>query len=82
MKSRAIEMLEHRLEERTLQLEFANQARTQLLAANHDLRQPMHALGLFVAQLRGLVCEVEQKQIVDHIDAAVSALSQSGSMKS
>src|SRR6266436_9153098 len=75
MKSRAIETLERRLEERTHQLEFANQARTQLLAASHDLRQPVHALGLFVAQLRGLVCEVEQKRIVDHIDAAVSALS-------
>ena len=55
MKSRTIETLERQLEERTLQLEFANQARTQLLAANHDLRQPMHALGLFVGQLRGLV---------------------------
>ena len=76
MKSRAIETLERQLEERTLQLAFANQTRTQLLAANHDLRQPMHALGLFVAQLRGLVREVEQKQVVDHIDAAVSALSQ------
>jgi CheY-like chemotaxis protein len=68
--------LERQLEERTLQLEFANQTRTQLLAANHDLRQPMQALGLFVGQLRDLVREVEQKQAVDHIDAAVSALSQ------
>src|SRR5260370_32436678 len=74
MKSRTIETLERRLEERAHQLAFANQIRTQLLAASHDLRQPMHALGLFVAQLRGLVCEVEQKRIVDHIDAAVSAL--------
>jgi CheY-like chemotaxis protein len=76
MKSRTIETLERRLEERTYQLAFANQTRTELLAASHDLRQPMHALGLFVAQLRGLVREVEQKQVVDHIDAAVSALSQ------
>ena len=76
MKSRAIETLERRLEERTLQLAFANQTRTQLLAASHDLRQPMHALGLFVAQLRGLIREVEQKQVVDQIDAAASALSQ------
>src|SRR5260370_23413733 len=76
MKSRTIETLERRLEERTHQLAFANQTRTQLLAASHDLRQPMHALGLFAAQLRGLVREVEQKQIVDHIDSALSALSQ------
>jgi CheY-like chemotaxis protein len=75
MKSRTIETLERRLEERTLQLASAEQTRTQLLAANHDLRQPMHALGLFVAQLRSLVREVEQRQVVDHIEAAVSALS-------
>jgi CheY-like chemotaxis protein len=75
MKPQIIERLERRLEERTHQLEFANHARTQLLAASHDLRQPMHALGLFVAQLRGLVREVEQKRIVEHIDAAVSTLS-------
>src|SRR5260370_27590454 len=76
MKSRPIESLERRLEDRDQHLAFANQVQTQLLAENHDLRQPMHALGLFVAQLRGLVREVEQKQIVDHIDAAVFALSQ------
>ena len=76
MKCRTIETLERRLEERTHQLECANQARTQLLAASHDLRQPMHALGLFVAQLRDLVYEVEQKRIVEHIDAAVAALSE------
>jgi CheY-like chemotaxis protein len=75
MKSRNIETLERQVEAYTRQLEFANRARTQLLAASHDLRQPMHALGLFVAQLRGLVCEVEQKRIVEQIDAAASALS-------
>jgi hypothetical protein len=36
----------------------------------------MYALGLFVGQLRGLVREVEQMQVIDQIDAAVSALSQ------
>src|SRR5260370_29598245 len=76
MKSRTIETLERRLEERTQQLALPNEPRTQFLGASHDLRQPMHALGLFAAQLRGLVREVEQKQIVDHIDAALSALSQ------
>src|SRR5260370_26926864 len=76
MKSRTIETLERRLEERAHQLAFANQVRTHILDANHDLRQQIHALGLFVAQRRGLVREVEKKQVIDHIDAAVSALSQ------
>src|SRR5712692_3891596 len=46
--------LEGKVEERTRQLEVANLAKSRFLAAaSHDLRQPLHALGLFVAQLRG-----------------------------
>jgi HAMP domain-containing protein len=41
--------LERKVEERTHQLEEANLAKSRLLAvASHDLRQPLHALGLFV----------------------------------
>jgi CheY-like chemotaxis protein len=76
MKSeRPLKMLERRLEECIQQLEIADQTRTQLLTASHDLRQPMHALALFVAQLRGLVFEVEQARIVEQIAASVAALS-------
>ncbi len=40
------------LAERTRESEFASQARSRFFrAASHDLRQPMQALGLFVAQL-------------------------------
>ena len=43
--------LERKVAERTHQLELANQAKSRFLrAASHDLRQPLHALGLFVAQ--------------------------------
>ena len=46
--------LEGKVEERTRQLEAANQAKSRFVAAaSHDLRQPLHALGLFVAQLHG-----------------------------
>ena len=42
-----------RSQERTHQFELANLAKSRFLAAaSHDLRQPLHALGLFVAQLR------------------------------
>src|SRR5215470_2990173 len=45
--------LERKVQERTHQLELANIAKSRFLAvASHDLRQPLHALGLFVAQLR------------------------------
>jgi CheY-like chemotaxis protein len=42
----------------------------------HDIRQPLHALGLFVAQLRSLTHEVELKHIVEQIDTAVSSLNE------
>ena len=39
--------------------------------ASHDLRQPLHALGLFVAQLRGYVPSIEGRALVERIDGAV-----------
>lgn len=44
--------LEHKVEERTHQLDLANQAKSRFLAAaSHDLRQPMHALNLYLGAL-------------------------------
>ena len=44
---------ETRIAERTHDLAVANEAKTRFLAAaSHDLRQPIHALALFVGQLR------------------------------
>lgn len=64
--------LERKVEERTRQLEIANQAKSRFLAtASHDLRQPLHALGLFVAQLRGRTGAEDRKRIVAGIEAAV-----------
>lgn len=69
--------LERKVEERTRQLEVANQAKSRFLAtASHDLRQPLHALGLFVAQLRGRTGANERKRIVRGIDAALSAMNE------
>jgi HAMP domain-containing protein len=63
--------LERKVEERTQQLELANLAKSRFLAsASHDLRQPLHALGLFVAQLRNRMRADERKQVVDRVDAA------------
>lgn len=67
--------LEHKVEERTRDLALANQAKSRFLAAaSHDLRQPMHALGLFVTQLRSKPLLAEQRRLVDRIDASVLAL--------
>jgi CheY-like chemotaxis protein len=47
-----------------------------LLVASHDLRQPLHALGLFVAQLRDHVHQPDGVRIIEQIDAAVSAMNE------
>src|SRR5204863_2451353 len=63
--------------ERTQQLQAANLAKSRFLAAaSHDLRQPLHALGLFVAQLHGRVHAKERKRIVTRIDAALFAMNE------
>jgi signal transduction histidine kinase/ActR/RegA family two-component response regulator len=69
--------LESKVEERTRQLEAANQAKSRFVAAaSHDLRQPLHALGLFVAQLHGKLRAAERSQIVSRIEDALSAMNE------
>ncbi len=67
--------LEQKVAERTQELEAANRAKTRFLAAaSHDLRQPMHALGLFIAQLRARIHETETLTLVGRVESAVTAL--------
>ncbi len=47
-----------------------------IAAASHDLRQPLHALGLFVAQLRGHMESAEGGRLVERIDVAVRAMNE------
>lgn len=55
--------------------EAANRAKSQLLAAaSHDLRQPLHALGLYVAALSARAREAEWRPLVSHVEAAASVL--------
>ena len=69
--------LERKVEERTRQLELANLAKSRFLAAaSHDLRQPLHALGLFVAQLSGRMGDDEHGRILARIDAALCAMNE------
>ena len=57
------------------QLEAANLAKSRFLAAaSHDLRQPLHALNLFVAQLRTETDQAERSRVAAQIDAAVTAM--------
>jgi CheY-like chemotaxis protein/anti-sigma regulatory factor (Ser/Thr protein kinase) len=55
--------------------EAASLAKTRFLAsASHDLRQPVHALGLFVGALRGYPLDDTPRQLVDRIEDSVSAM--------
>ncbi|MCI0518484.1 MAG: sensor histidine kinase, partial [Woeseiaceae bacterium] len=67
--------LEQKVAERTGELVAANRAKSRFLAAaSHDLRQPMHALGLFVTQLDNRIKDSENRHLTGRIEAAVSAL--------
>src|SRR5258708_4640122 len=62
--------LERKVAERTQELELANAAKSRFLAmASHDLRQPLHALGLFVAQLRTPLKSGERTKTSELVDA-------------
>jgi signal transduction histidine kinase/ActR/RegA family two-component response regulator len=55
--------------------EDASNAKSRFLAAaSHDLRQPVHALSLFVAALRPRVTDGEGARMLDHIDTSVQAM--------
>jgi signal transduction histidine kinase len=59
------------------QLEEANLAKSRFLAAaSHDLRQPLHALNLFVTQLRSEKDPVEKDRVIVRIDAAVTDMNE------
>jgi signal transduction histidine kinase len=55
--------------------ESANRAKSQLLAAaSHDLRQPLHALGLYVAALAAQPGDSAWRELVASVQAAAETL--------
>ena len=55
--------------------EQANVAKSRFLAAaSHDLRQPVHALGMFVSALRARDMDAEARRLVEHVEGSVEAL--------
>ena len=55
--------------------EAANRTKSQLLAAaSHDLRQPLHALGLYIAALAARAGAAEWRPLVGSVQRAVAAL--------
>ncbi len=74
--------LEKRVREATANLtakkimaERANQAKSRFFAAaSHDLRQPLHALSLFVAALKARNAQAETQSLIDNIEASTAAM--------
>lgn len=67
--------LERKVEERTQQLREANMAKSRFLAvASHDLRQPLHALNLFIAQLDGETAPAEQARLKQRISSSIDSM--------
>ncbi|MFD0666755.1 ATP-binding protein [Ramlibacter sp. MAHUQ-53] len=61
--------------EQTYAAQAADQAKTKFLAAaSHDLRQPMHALSMFVAALRQESEPARRDELVERVQSSVTAL--------
>lgn len=56
-------------------VEQASLAKSRFLAsASHDLRQPVHALGMFVGALRSHRLPPRSVALIDHVDTSIGAL--------
>ncbi len=81
--SRSRNELQQRVREATADMaaqkeaaERANIAKSHFLAvASHDLRQPMHAMGLFLAALKEQLQTPDALRIVANLEASVAAMS-------
>ncbi len=70
-----IELATHALREKKDEAEQANLAKSRFLAAaSHDLRQPTHALGLFVSRLAQLPQDRQTSELIGNLDASVRAM--------
>lgn len=63
------------LREKKDEAETATRAKSRFLAAaSHDLRQPTHALGMFVARLAQLRHDTETHALIGNLEASVQAM--------
>ena len=75
LSQRQIEALATRLQAETQRALSLSQSRSRFLAvASHDLRQPVHALALFVSALKLDPPRLEAERIVAHVGHAVDTM--------
>ena len=74
MESRVASVTQE-LREKMEQAESATRAKSKFLAAaSHDLRQPAHALGMFVARQRQLPMDPQMRHLVDQMEVSVQSM--------
>jgi signal transduction histidine kinase/ActR/RegA family two-component response regulator len=72
---RQVEEVTQELRLKKEQAETATLAKSRFLAAaSHDLRQPSHAMGMFVARMGQLPMDGQMRKLVDHLELSVQAL--------
>jgi signal transduction histidine kinase len=70
-----IEQATQALREKKEEAERSSHDKSRFLAvASHDLRQPLHALGLYVAELRRQLSLTPQQHLVEQVEQSVDAL--------
>ena len=75
LMSRRIDEATLALRARTEEAERASLAKSRFLAAaSHDLRQPLHALGLFLSQLAQQDLDARSRQITERLVASTEAM--------
>lgn len=63
------------LRQRKEEAEQATLAKSRFLAsASHDLRQPLHAMGMFIARLRQLPHPPEARELIANVERSVDAM--------
>lgn len=64
------------LREQKEEAERASQDKSHFLAvASHDLRQPLHALGLYIAELQRKATGIDQQHLVRQVERSIESLS-------
>ena len=74
LKNRAESLTRELQRQYEIALDASRSKSTFLAAASHDLRQPVHALGLFMGALRGAKMEPRARQIVRQMETSIAAL--------
>jgi signal transduction histidine kinase/CheY-like chemotaxis protein len=71
----SLKCAEQREHEAALAADSANQAKSRFLAAaSHDLRQPLHAMGILVSALSGRLSNPEERELLSGVESCLNTM--------